>query len=190
MPTPELSNLDEATLLTSVAEGNVAAYRELIRRHASRLLRLTARVLRDSSEAEDVTQETFLRVWQRASDYSPDGSAVGWLYRIAHNLSLDRLRRRGKLESFEEEASDAAPPSALLHQMQRKTALEHAIETLPERQAAAITLVHLDELSGQEAAQVLGVSVEALESLLSRARRNLRARLAQTLGSSAGEDSP
>jgi len=191
VPTPELNDVDEATLLKSVAEGNVAAYRELIRRHASRLLRLTARVLHDSSEAEDVTQETFLRVWQRASDYSPDGSAVGWLYRIAHNLSLDRLRRRGKLESFEgEEASEAAPQSARLHQMQRKTALEHAIETLPERQAAAITLVHLDELSGQEAAQVLGVSVEALESLLSRARRNLRARLAQTLGPSAGDTSP
>jgi RNA polymerase sigma-70 factor, ECF subfamily len=191
---PELSNANEATLLKSVAEGNVAAYRELIRRHASRLVRLTARVLRDSSEAEDVTQETFLRVWQRASDYSPEGSAVGWLYRIAHNLSLDRLRRQGKLESFEEETSEPSPQSApqatLMHEMQRKTALEHAIEALPERQAAAITLVHLDELSGQEAAQVLGVSVEALESLLSRARKNLRARLAQTLGSSAGDNSP
>ncbi|MFZ5893871.1 MAG: RNA polymerase sigma factor [Myxococcota bacterium] len=183
---PELSNVDEAALLRSVAEGNVAAYRELVRRHASRVLRLAARVLRDPSEAEDVTQETFLKVWQRAGDYSPAGSAVGWLCRIAHNLSVDRLRRRGKLQAFEEEqaeetAPESAPQANLLNRMQRKTALESAIDALPERQAAAITLVHLDELSGQEASQVLGVSVEALESLLSRARRNLRARLAQTL---------
>lgn len=189
---PELSNDDEAALLTRVAEGNVAAYRELVRRHASRLLRLTSRVLRDDAEAEDVTQETFLRVWQRAADYSPDGSAVGWLYRIAHNLAVDRLRRRGKLKAFEEEedeerAPSSAPQSGLMHQMERKSALDRAIETLPERQATAITLVHLDELSGSEAARVLGISVEALESLLSRARRNLKARLAPTLGPSAGE---
>ena len=187
---PELSQ-DEATLLKSVAEGNVAAYRELVRRHGSRLLRLTTRVLRDNAEAEDVTQETFLKVWQRAGDYSPEGSAIGWLYRIAHNLSVDRLRRRGKLQAFEEEEGEAAPDSPpqtkLMNQMERKSALDSAIEALPERQAAAITLVHLDELSGAEAAQVLGVSVEALESLLSRARRSLRARLTHTLGSPAGE---
>lgn len=190
MPNPEL-NQDEATLLKSVAEGSVAAYRELVRRHANRLLRLNARVLRDTTEAEDVTQETFLRVWQRAGDYSPDGSAIGWLYRIAHNLSVDRLRRRGRLQAFEEEDAepppDSAPQSKLLHRMQRKSALDAAIEALPERQAAAITLVHLDELSGADAAEVLGVSVEALESLLSRARRNLRTRLSQTIGSPAGD---
>ncbi|MGC4095060.1 MAG: sigma-70 family RNA polymerase sigma factor [Polyangiaceae bacterium] len=190
---PELSSVDEATLIRSVAEGNAAAYRELVRRHASRLLRLSSRLLRDASEAEDVTQETFLRVWQRAADYSPDGSALGWLYRIAHNLCIDRMRRRGKLDAFEEEELEAAPGSApqsgLLNQMQRKSALERAIETLPQRQAAAITLVHLDELSGHEAAQIMGVSAEALESLLSRARRNLKARLASTLGPPAGEHS-
>lgn len=186
---PELSNEDEASLLKSVAEGNVAAYRELVRRHASRLLRLTSRMLRDNAEAEDVTQETFLRVWQRATDYSPDGSAVGWLYRIAHNLALDRLRQRGKFKAFEEEEEedrvpDSAPQAGLMNQLERKTALDRAIEQLPQRQAAAITLVHIDELGGSEAARVLGVSVEALESLLSRARRNLKARLTQTLGPS------
>jgi RNA polymerase sigma-70 factor (ECF subfamily) len=186
---PELSNEDEASLLKSVAEGNVAAYRELVRRHASRLLRLTSRMLRDNAEAEDVTQETFLRVWQRATDYSPDGSAVGWLYRIAHNLALDRLRQRGKFKAFEEEEEedrvpDSAPQAGLMNQLERKTALDRAIEQLPQRQAAAITLVHIDELGGSEAARVLGVSVEALESLLSRARRNLKARLTQALGPS------
>ncbi|HET9959424.1 MAG TPA: sigma-70 family RNA polymerase sigma factor, partial [Polyangiaceae bacterium] len=100
---PEQTSCDEGALILKVAEGDVASYRELVKRHAARLVRFATRLLRDASEAEDVVQESFLRLWLRASEYSDKASGSAWLYRIAHNLAVDRLRKRGKLEALEEQ---------------------------------------------------------------------------------------
>jgi RNA polymerase sigma factor (sigma-70 family) len=170
---------DDAELVVRVGEGDVAAYRELVRRHAPKLFGYASRLLRDHAEAEDVVQETCLRLWQKASDYSPAGRVTTWLHRIAHNLAVDRLRVRGRSTSFEEEELPpvSAPQPVLLDEARRARALEVALATLPERQAAALTLVHLHGLSGAEASEVLGVGAEALESLLARGRRALKERL-------------
>lgn len=171
---------DEADLVLRVGEGDVAAYRELVRRHAPKLLRFAERLLRDASEAEDVVQETFLRLWQRAGEYSPAARVTTWLHRIAHNLAVDRLRVRGRSVALdEEELPVSAPQPALLDEARRARSLDAALESLPERQAAAITLVHLHGLTGAEACEVLGVGAEALESLLARGRRALKQRLPQ-----------
>lgn len=177
----EASN-DDAALVVRVSEGDVPAYRELVRRHAPKLSHYARRLLRDETEAEDVVQETCLRLWQRASDYSPEARVTTWLHRIAHNLVVDRLRTRGRLQSFVEEdaAPISAPQSRNLDAKRRVRSLEAALGELPERQAAALLLVHLDGLSGSEAAHVLGVSEEALESLLARGRRALKAHLRQS----------
>lgn len=170
----------------------MASYRELVKRHGARLVRFAARLLRDASEAEDVVQEGFLRLWLRASEYTDQASGSAWLYRITHNLAVDRLRRQGKLESLDEQelAPVSAPQARALERKLQSTALEQALAELPARQAAALTLVHLDGMSGAEAAHVLGVSAEALESLLSRGRRGLRKRLARDLAVSREEESP
>lgn len=170
---------DDAALVLRVGEGDVGAYRELVRRYAPKLLRFAERLLRDASEAEDVVQETFLRLWQRARDYTPDARVTTWLHRITHNLAVDRLRARGRLKPLpdEEEMPISARQPSLLDEKRRVVALNDAIAALPERQAAAVTLVHLHGLSGKEAAEVLGVGAEAVESLLARARRALKAEL-------------
>jgi RNA polymerase sigma-70 factor (ECF subfamily) len=103
-----------------------------------------------------------------------------WIYRIAHNLAVDRLRVRGRLEALDDDegpAPESLRQSELLETKQRAEALAAALDALPPRQASALTLVHLQGLSGAEAAEVLGLSAEALESLLSRGRRGLKARL-------------
>jgi RNA polymerase sigma-70 factor (ECF subfamily) len=171
---------EEATLVLRVGEGDVGAYRELVRRYAPKLSRFAERLLRDASEAEDVVQETFLRLWQRARDYTPDARVTTWLHRITHNLAVDRLRARGRLKPLpdEEDMPISARQPSLLEEKRRVVALNDAIAALPERQAAAVTLVHLHGLSGKEAAEVLGVGAEAIESLLARARRALKAELA------------
>jgi len=170
---------DEAELVLRVGEGDVAAYRELVGRHAAKLRRFAEKLLRDATEAEDVVQETFLRLWQHAGDYSPQARVTTWLHRIAHNLAVDRLRGRGRLAALgdDDDIPISAPQPVLLDQARRAHALEAALATLPERQAAALTLVHLHGLSGAEACQVLGIGAEALESLLARGRRQLKARL-------------
>jgi RNA polymerase sigma-70 factor (ECF subfamily) len=172
---------EDTALMVRVSEGDVAAYRELVRRHAPKLTHYARRLLRDETEAEDVVQETYLRLWQRASDYSPQARVTTWLHRIAHNLAVDRLRARGRWLPVADDEEDAQPisaPQARQLETKRQVAtLEAAWAELPERQAAALGLVHVAGLSGSEAASVLGVSEEALESLLARGRRALKAEL-------------
>jgi RNA polymerase sigma-70 factor (ECF subfamily) len=179
---------DDALLVLRVGEGDVAAYRTLVDRYAAKLSRFAERLLRDASEAEDVVQETFLRVWQHARDYSPKARVTTWLHRITHNLAVDRLRARGRLKPLpdEEEMPVSARQPTLLDEKRRVLALEAALATLPERQATAIVLVHLHGLTGSEAAEVLGIGAEAVESLLARGRRALKAELVESGPQRAG----
>ena len=192
MPEPQgKSAADDVALVAAVANGDRGAYRELLRRHAAAIQRYAGRLVRDPAEAEDVTQETFLRLWLRAGDYDPVARVTTWLFRIAHNLCVDRLRARGRVELLEEPDEERAPESgaqpALLESKQRVEALSTALDALPPRQASALSLVHLHGLSGVEAAEVLAVSQEALESLLSRGRRGLKARLLRSRADASGE---
>jgi RNA polymerase sigma-70 factor (ECF subfamily) len=167
------SATDDAALVAAVANGDRGAYRELLRRHAVGIQRYAGRLVRDPVEAEDVTQETFLRLWLRAGDYDPVARVTTWLFRIAHNLCVDRLRARGRVELLEEpdaeRASESGAQPALLESKQRAEALSSALDAL------------------LEAAEVLAVSEEALESLLSRGRRGLKARLLGSRADVSGE---
>ena len=167
---------EDVELVVRAGEGDVAAYRELVRRYGTRLHHYASRLLNDAHEAEDVVQEAFLRLWQRATSYAPDARVTTWLHRIVHNLAVDRLRTRGRWQALDDadEAPVSAPQGRQLEAQHHAETLDQALEQLPERQRAAIVLVHLHELSGKEAARVLGVTDTALESLLSRARRALR----------------
>jgi len=166
----------DAELVTRAAEGDATAYRELVARHAARLHQYALRLTRNAHEAEDVLQEAWLRVWQRAADYEPTARVTTWLHRIVHNLAVDKLRVRGRFSELTEEepAPSSTEQPALLEAKRDAQTLRAAIDRLPERQAAALSLVHLSGLSPEEAQEVLGVSAEALESLLSRGRRKLK----------------
>lgn len=179
---------DDVGLVLRVGEGDAAAYRVLVERYAARLVRFAERLLREPAEAEDVVQEAFLRLWQRANEYSPDARVTTWLHRIVHNLAVDRLRVRGRSQPLEdeEEVPVSAQQPILIDRARRARALDEALATLPERQAAALTLVHLHGLTAVEAREVLGVGAEALESLLARGRRTLKERLRERAPESEG----
>ncbi|HKU42153.1 MAG TPA: sigma-70 family RNA polymerase sigma factor [Polyangiales bacterium] len=166
----------ELSLIRRVAERDIAAYRELVDAYLPRIARFAERSLGNAAEAEDVAQETFLRLWTAAAGFTPQARPSTWLYRIAHNLCVDRFRKRGR-ETELAEHSGADRPSGLFARKQTSLAVQQALSELPERQRSAITLVHYEGLAAQEAASVLEISVEALESLLARARRSLRERL-------------
>jgi RNA polymerase sigma-70 factor, ECF subfamily len=177
----ELPSDDDAELVQRVGRGDAAAYRVLVARHGSNLERFAKRVLRDDAEAEDVVQETFLRLWQRAAEYRPAARVGTWLHSIAYHLAVDRLRATKRLDAFEDEDGGAvsARQPLLLDEKRRAELLDAALAALPGRQGAAVTLVHLHGLSGEEAAEVLGVGAEALESLLARGRRALKSFLSE-----------
>ncbi|HKQ69580.1 MAG TPA: sigma-70 family RNA polymerase sigma factor [Polyangiaceae bacterium] len=170
---------DELEWMRRTGEGDAVAFRKLTDLHLTKIVNFAYRLLRSRTEAEDVAQETFLRLWKDASRYQGKAKVSTWLHRIAHNLCIDRLRRKGEqpTDAADEERA-SQEPGGLLERKRVAGAVEQALAELPERQRAAITLVHYQGLSSAEACEVLEVSVEALESLLSRARRALRERLA------------
>lgn len=168
---------DEA-LVARAGRGDRAAASALVLRHTDRIFAASYRMLRERAGAEDAVQETFLRLWKTAARWKPQGAKFEtWLYRVAMNVCLDKLRKRGR-EAPEEAASeraDSAPRAdEQLISEERRAAVEMALADLPERQRQAITLCHYQELTNIEAADIMEISVEAVESLLARGRRALR----------------
>jgi len=171
----------EAELLAQYAGGDPHAARALTARCAPQVFRVAARMLGDGAEAEDVTQEAMLRLWRAAPGWRPGEARVTtWLYRVTVNLCTDRLRKRPSvpIDAIAEPASEAPSAAALLTRDARERALQAALARLPERQREAVILRHLEGLANPEIAAVMGIGVEAVESLTARGKRALAAELA------------
>ena len=170
----------DAELLARIGRGEEAAFRLLIARKLSRVHGLATRLLRDPGEADDVAQDAFLRVWRQAAGWRTGEARFDtWLHRVVLNLCTDRLRqRREATVDVLPEQVDPAPPAdhGILRDETART-VQDAIAQLPARQKEALVLHTYQDLSNIEIAQVMGISIEALESLLSRARRALRSML-------------
>jgi RNA polymerase sigma-70 factor (ECF subfamily) len=167
-------------LVARVAQADHDACRQLVDRHLGRVVGFATRVLGDPHEAEDVAQEVFARVWTHARSWTPGRARFStWLFRVALNLCRDRVARRRDVpfdEGFDP-ADPTASVAARLEDAEMSRLVTRAVDTLPERQRTALALCHFEGLGNAEAAAVMEVSVEALESLLARARRTLRERL-------------
>jgi RNA polymerase sigma-70 factor, ECF subfamily len=169
--------------LRAIAAGDGAACRRLVDRHLNPLHAFATRMLGDATEAEDVCQESFMKLWQHASRWEADRARVAtWLYQVTLNACRDRLRRQRPQAADDPDALQSTQPQpghAAEHD-ERARHLHEAIGTLPARQREALLLFHFEGHSQAATAAVLKVSEDALESLLARARRALRARLADT----------
>jgi RNA polymerase sigma-70 factor (ECF subfamily) len=171
----------DAELVAGVGRQEPAAVRTLVARKLPRLLALATRMLGDRMEAEDVAQEAFMRIWKQAPRWREGEARFDtWLHRVALNLCYDRLRahREEPADELPDAADPAATPDAQLEAQSREARVRAALAALPARQREALVLNYYQELSNIEAAALMGITVDALESLLARARRNLRAQLA------------
>lgn len=171
----------DAELVGRVGRGDRDAAQALMARHLPAMLALARRLLRDPVEAEDAVQDAFIQLWTHAARWEPGRAKFStWLYRVTFNKCYDRLRRRPglRLEEAAEIADPAPGPDLALQHAAVAVQIEAALAELPERQRAAIQLCHYQALGNIEAAEILGISVEALESLLARGRRALRGKLA------------
>ncbi|HTR06277.1 MAG TPA: RNA polymerase sigma factor [Paraburkholderia sp.] len=183
----------DADLVARVGARDPLAVRVLVTSKLPRLIALASRMLGDRADAEDVAQEAFVRIWKQAPHWrTGEAKFDTWLHRVALNLCYDRLRGRRE-ESVEDPHNVAEPapdpagaPDQQLEARTRDERVRAALAALPVRQREALVLTYYQELSNLEAAGLMGISVDALESLLARARRTLRAQLA---GDAAGKDS-
>lgn len=168
-------------LVRRVGQGDPAAIQAMVARKLPRMLALAQRMLGDPVEAEDVAQEAMLRAWKQAPRWQPGKAKFDtWLHRVGLNLCYDRLRRRREVptEAPPDRPDEGPAPDRGLLAAELGVRVDAALRRLPERQREAIVLCHYQELSNIEAADLMKISVEALESLLSRGRRALRQALA------------
>jgi len=179
--------MDDKALLALIAQGDKVAFSQLMQRHLSAVTAFAMRYFSQRSDAEDIAQETFIRLWCKAPVWQDKGVSVkAWLYKVAYNQSIDQLRKQ-RLEykpDYDENIVDENAFIERLINIESDLAMQKiAISALPERQRTAITLCAIKGLSNNEAAIVLGISVDALESLLARGRRKLRTLYKQTIAS-------
>lgn len=185
-PTQDRPLAGDRALADGVARGERGAVAALTRRCLPVVHGIARRLLKDSVEAEDVAQETFVKVWRSIHTYDPERARLeAWTGKIAANACYDRLRKRGEVlldEAMPERADEAPRADAVLAAKDSAARVRAAVDALPPRQAAALELCALRDHTNIEAAEILGVSVDALESLLARARRTLKTALAEEHG--------
>ena len=170
----------DAALAARTAKGDRLAYAALMKRHLPRTLALTRRMLGNDASAEDAAQEAFIRLWTHAASYDASRALLTtWLTRITTNVCLDRLRKRQE-EQWDDSYDQQLPATQDRDIENRQLAerVDAALRALPDRQRLALVLCHYEDLSMAEAADMMETSVEAVESLLSRARRSLKQSLA------------
>jgi RNA polymerase sigma-70 factor (ECF subfamily) len=174
----------DAVLLDRVSAGDEAAFGEIADRHYAVVFRVAARVLADPAEAEDVTQEAFVRLWRDPGVVRNPAALRSWLIQVGRNLAIDRIRRTkpSTPDGLDDMPDGATAPDGALRHGQAAGVVAAAMSELPERQRTALQLTYFEGLGNQETAQVMQVSVEAVESLLSRARRTLRETLSPVWG--------
>ena len=171
-----------------VAGGDTSAFEQLIARHQALVAGTVARMLGSNSDVEDIAQQVFIRVWKSAGRYVARAKFTTWLLKITRNLVFNEMRRAKRhplLPVQIEPEADGIPlkdeatatPDASLLQTELQDAIEKAITLLPETQRMALVLRRYEELSYEEIADVLDLSVPAVKSLLFRARTELRQRL-------------
>lgn len=172
---------EDGVLLARVAEGDETAFRVLTERHLRSVVGLARRMLGEAAEAEDIAQETMLRLWRLGGQLEVGAVGVrAWLLRVARNLCIDHLRGGQRLRVVDEVPEEIEEPRQLdeLQAADVSARVEQAMMELPDRQRTALLLFHNDGLSLAEIGQEMGVSAEAVESLLARGRRGLKAKLA------------
>jgi RNA polymerase sigma-70 factor, ECF subfamily len=191
-PNPLEANAIDFTLMERIGAGDHQAFRELVERHQNAVIGTVAKMLGNASESEDIAQQVFLRIWRNAKRYRPDAKFTTYLFTITRNLVFNESRRKSRKKEVSSdereensnclvEASPDRQPDAELLQAELQQAVDAAIASLPETQRMAVVLRRYEQLSYEEIAETLELSVSAVKSLLFRARTTLRESLSDYL---------
>jgi RNA polymerase sigma-70 factor, ECF subfamily len=191
MPASSQAGIDESTLVTQAREGNMSAFAELVRRYEGKIFRLAQHVTQNREDAEDVLQETFMKAYEHLDQFQGNSKFYTWIVRIAVNQALMKLRRKktGKTVSLDETIDTGEDtvvreiatwdenPEQRFSREELGEILDSAIESLEPPYRSVFVLRDIEELSTEETADALGLSIPAVKSRLLRARLQLREKL-------------
>jgi RNA polymerase sigma-70 factor (ECF subfamily) len=175
----------DVELMLRFQRGDEAAFEELVKRHTRALLNLVYRYLGDASRAEDVAQDIFVKVYKARMKYEPKAKFTTWLYRIAVNHCLNEIRAGKSRPSLGApinellEHPSAEDPDARIHRQELRDAVKAAVDALPDNQRMAVLLSRYEDMSYDQIAETMGLSLEAVKSVLFRAKENLQRALAR-----------
>lgn len=187
-----MNGMSEAEMIQKLAEKDETAFRQLVNTYQKLVVNTCYSIVQNQHDAEDVAQEVFIEVFRSIKNFRADAKISTWLYRISVNRSLNFIRDRKKFKWFQSfgdavqnrlgelsniSTSHTDQPEFLLENTQRTALLHEAINQLPENQKVAFTLSKYEDLSYQEIAEVMELSISSVESLLHRAKRNLQKKL-------------
>ncbi|ADU99934.1 sigma-70 family RNA polymerase sigma factor [Alicycliphilus denitrificans] len=175
-----LSPLDETDRIARARRGEIAAFSELVAHYQDRIYRFLVRMTRSQEDARELTQETFLSAYEALPRWRPDARLSTWLFRIARNQAVDRLRRAQRVEFValdealhEQVPADTPTPEAALQARQRIAALERALARLPVEHREILLLRDIEDMPYEDIAEVLGISLGTVKSRIARARAGL-----------------
>ncbi len=183
--------LSESQLIEKLIERNELAFRQLVRDQKDRVYNVALGIVQDESEAEDITQEVFIEILESIRHFKGGSRLSTWIYRIAITRSLEAVRKRKRKKRFgfmirlfqkepikpEVDIPDFVHPGVLLENKEKAAVLFKAIDSLPENQKIAFTLHKIEDLSYEEIAKVMNVTLPSVESLIHRAKTNLQKKL-------------
>ena len=193
--------MTDEELMLAICEGDQSAYQAVVKEHFKPISHYAYRLLGNQKDTEDITQETFLKLWINAATWKPEKSKLTtWLHRITHNLCVDYLRKHSRVQTqdnFEENLVDSLEQASvrdgeftqrdLDRDSEKVRILDSALNQLPENQRSAIMLCTVQNFSNKEAAVIMEVSVKALESIIARAKRSLKS-IIRTMANSGDTD--
>lgn len=180
------ANLNEQELIEQLRQGSEPAFRWLVENYRNRVFHTVLNILQDTKEAEDAAQETFIQVFESIRSFKEESSLSTWIYRIAVRKALDKLRRRKTRQRLhqvlpwwmpdEKKSTDASfqHPGIVAENKEKAAVLFKAIESLPEKQKLAFTLIKVQGMNYEEACEIMQQNIKAVESLISRAKVNLQ----------------
>jgi RNA polymerase sigma-70 factor, ECF subfamily len=169
--------VDEADLVGKSVAGDQSAYQLLLDQHLPSVSNYVMRMMANRAEADDIIQETFIRLWTHGHKFDPEKARLTtWLHNIAHNLCIDHIRKFKRMadEPPTDEMLDYGGPEEEMIDQKLSSSVQEAMMSLPERQRSAIIMCHYQGLSNKDAAIILDTTVDALESLMARGRRKLK----------------
>jgi len=185
-PSPSMNDPSDEQLLVATQAGSKKDFRILVQRHLDRVWRVSFRILKDASEAEDVTQEVFVTLWQKRGELTAEkGSIASWLYKVAFHRALDfkRAKTRAAHTELDESNTPSVKPTQqrrMEYQQQSELVWEQ-LRKLPEGQMHALVLYYFEELTVEEISARMGTTEMGVRSLLKRGKQQLRGNLAQEL---------